>query len=747
MFNNNIVAVDLLTAPTISEGATTLENLHITVTPITSVIVNDKTQPGGYQTITLGDESNAFNFTNEFITIVNTKYDADPDADNTTTVDDPENDTYAYGAINVDTFKPEDAAESSDETTIYATSSIAGQVINTKLSQEKGNDSDLIIDVQDFAKSQTGNLIFAASAPGKAGNNILFQVSPLNKFSKYGFDDPKLVDELLIRLNNLAESSEPNPDVTDVANFVTENNIVAPFIVTLTAIEVVGSSRNQMFQIVGSFDDSLVSPIDGSNISLRGQLTNRQIVVEGTVPTLEQMLKWIVTRMKNSSTAYAFTSDGTENGLPIVINNGGNRIYTGTGWVIEPNSVNAVFTKTTPPTIVLSESGDYKLRQFVMDEETYSLLYNFDTGNYDYGVYDSNDDKQPVYPVGKETANFINVSNGTALRIGQTIILDSTSDNGYFNKVVYEKRKRKPAQLLTDYALQFKIDGGNTKVMSNLTDGWNFLTDKKKYPARVALLPTANNGTKLNATGTLLAKRQDVLFVTQTGSLMQTQTQDPETIIDSESYAYNNSFIASAIDWIKYTAPNGNNIFAPACLNIIAAISRLLRNNLWYRAPAGELNGAVLGQGILKLTPEQLGDLYNASLNPIYGAYIWGQKTLERTNTVVSRITGRMTVNEAKRIIEVNMQPYLFNARNDERTRSRVVNELTVAFTPMISVGAAQVEVICNETLNTPDVIDNQTLVLVVKLTVINPIEYVDATVVALTVKAGQTLEIEEVLG
>jgi uncharacterized protein len=89
-----------------------------------------------------------------------------------------------------------------------------------------------------------------------------------------------------------------------------------------------------------------------------------------------------------------------------------------------------------------------------------------------------------------------------------------------------------------------------------------------------------------------------------------------------------------------------------------------------------------------------------------FGIVLWGQKTLHRTNDALNRINVRRLLNVSKRALEEAAMSYVF-APSDAQTWGAIIDIGTSILGPIkASRGLYDYRVICDASVNTPDVID-----------------------------------------
>ena len=172
----------------------------------------------------------------------------------------------------------------------------------------------------------------------------------------------------------------------------------------------------------------------------------------------------------------------------------------------------------------------------------------------------------------------------------------------------------------------------------------------------------------------------------------------------------------------------------------VAALSALSLNDAraypWF-APAG-FNRASLENVTTvdsRLNASERDELYDARLNPIAsfpdsGFVIFGQKTLQVKKSALDRVNVRRMVLEAKRIISSIANDFVFEP-NDQQTRESFVSRVAAALTIIrAQQGVDRFAVICDETNNTDNDINNNRLNAKIVLVPTRAVEYIEVTFV-----------------
>lgn len=187
------------------------------------------------------------------------------------------------------------------------------------------------------------------------------------------------------------------------------------------------------------------------------------------------------------------------------------------------------------------------------------------------------------------------------------------------------------------------------------------------------------------------------------------------------TFPLNSDFAALYWPWLMINdVDNGINVWVPPSGSVAAAYARSdSMSNFWF-APAG------LDRGLLT----NVNDVYNRpslaerdlmygngnAINPIVtfsdtnGFNIFGQKTLQRRPTALDRVNVRRMMFYVERQIKNRSKSLLFEP-NDENTRATFVRiAKDVLDTVSLGRGISAYSVLCDKTINTPDVIDRNEL-------------------------------------
>lgn len=156
---------------------------------------------------------------------------------------------------------------------------------------------------------------------------------------------------------------------------------------------------------------------------------------------------------------------------------------------------------------------------------------------------------------------------------------------------------------------------------------------------------------------------------------------------------------------------------------------------IWF-PPAGYRRGVLDVLGVSRIFESgERSLLYNIGINPIKstpgrGIVIWGQKTLLTRPSLLNRLNVRLLLIVISPAIKEFLEDYLFEI-NDRITRSEVEERISEYLRDIQSRrGLTRFQVICDETNNPSQVIDNQRMVVDVLLTPTSSIEDIPLRIV-----------------
>lgn len=199
------------------------------------------------------------------------------------------------------------------------------------------------------------------------------------------------------------------------------------------------------------------------------------------------------------------------------------------------------------------------------------------------------------------------------------------------------------------------------------------------------------------------------------------------------------SYGAAYANWVKYTDSASNSqVWLPMSGYAAADIALSTATNYPWSAPAGFSRGTLSNVLDLAINPtmKQRDYLYKINLNPVAyfpgdGYVIFGQKTLFNKPSAFDRINVRRLFLTLEKATERLLRYFVFEP-NTYVTRTRLVNTLRPLFDQAKNTdGLYDYRIICNETNNTPMVIDDNTLKIAIYIQPVRTAEFILADFVA----------------
>lgn len=218
--------------------------------------------------------------------------------------------------------------------------------------------------------------------------------------------------------------------------------------------------------------------------------------------------------------------------------------------------------------------------------------------------------------------------------------------------------------------------------------------------------------------------------------------------------AINSSYGALYWGWLRtFDQFNSSEIWIPPSGHVSAVFSRTARESEQWFAPAGLRRGRLLTALDVEYSPTQAErDLLYGSgnaVNPIVkfpqdGIVVWGQRTLQRTQSALDRVAVRMLLIYIKKNLVRTLRNFIFEP--NDRVLWRQVQATIEPFLADVQSrrGLQAFRVIVDETNNTPERIDRNELWVSVFVKPTRTVEFVVLNLVVL--RTGGSFSAEEVL-
>jgi len=221
-----------------------------------------------------------------------------------------------------------------------------------------------------------------------------------------------------------------------------------------------------------------------------------------------------------------------------------------------------------------------------------------------------------------------------------------------------------------------------------------------------------------------IENRADAFYISEFINHSSSATTVASAVTEIKNRSYDTNYAGVYYPAVKVVDDVNNRIVpVPPSALVLGAMAYNDRVAFPWFAPAGlnrgGFNKQTIGFNVVgvvdRLNASERDDLYENRVNPIAsfpgeGVVIWGQKTLQAAPSALDRINVRRMLIKAKKLIASSTKYLAFEANNASTwTRfKQMVN-------PMLSDiqrknGLEAFKVIMDETLNTPDLIDRNTM-------------------------------------
>jgi hypothetical protein len=308
--------------------------------------------------------------------------------------------------------------------------------------------------------------------------------------------------------------------------------------------------------------------------------------------------------------------------------------------------------------------------------------------------------------------------------------------------------------------VDYSADGGMTADLSDITTGYNYFSNKDEIEIDYLIMGpglSVKNQSQAKANllisiaeqrkdcmATISPNRDDVVNVVDSG----TQTQNVlgfYNALSSSSYAVFDS-------GYKYTFDRFNNTFRyiPTNGDVAGLMVRTSIDSYPWFSPAGLQRGSLNNAVKMAYNPTkgQRDQLYAARINSIInqrgsGIILFGDKTALSYSSAFDRINVRRLFLTVEQALEQAANSQLFEL-NDSSTRANF-NNIVEPYLRDVQAkrGIYDFLVVCDETNNTPDVIDNNEFRADIFLKPTKSINYITLTFVA--TRTG--VDFQEVIG
>lgn len=183
--------------------------------------------------------------------------------------------------------------------------------------------------------------------------------------------------------------------------------------------------------------------------------------------------------------------------------------------------------------------------------------------------------------------------------------------------------------------------------------------------------------------------------------------------------------------WIRvYDSNQNREVMIPPSGDVAGLIVNTFQNFEPWDAVAGMRRGVINGLGVSKIFSEaERDDLYLAGINPVttYGgvsAVIWGQKTLQKEASALDRLNVINSVMWMTDRMKNALSPFIFEP-NNQFVRDNINYILTQFLEGVLTRGGLYDFRVDTESSNTPQVIDQNQLIVDIWIKPIRAVEYI----------------------
>jgi len=234
--------------------------------------------------------------------------------------------------------------------------------------------------------------------------------------------------------------------------------------------------------------------------------------------------------------------------------------------------------------------------------------------------------------------------------------------------------------------------------------------------------------------------RADTLYVVDAPRITTSSTNKgtPEEAVSIlQGTGIDSSYAATYWPWVQLEDPNtGKYTFQAPTFMVLKAIA--FTDNVaqpWF-APAGINRGTASSSVIqtdVKLNKSNRDTLYDAGINPVVsqvqqGIFLGGQKTLQVRDSALDRINVRRLLLQVRRLISAASLTLLFE-QNDQTLRDQFLAKVEPLLLQIQNQrGLSGFKVVMDESNNTAETIDRNTLVGKIQLKPTRVAEFIDLT-------------------
>lgn len=276
--------------------------------------------------------------------------------------------------------------------------------------------------------------------------------------------------------------------------------------------------------------------------------------------------------------------------------------------------------------------------------------------------------------------------------------------------------------------IPISLGGGNdgaTVTDSDLVNAYDAITDKERYPCTLILDGGHSMVTVHQKILALAIARIDCFGILSTPYAAEVSESYLDDVVSYKQVTLNQSTPYGAIysSHVKINDIYNNRVIEVSPDGYVAALfSQTALNDALYYPVAGDTRGNMTGLQVLDITRNytegERDYLYDNGINPIRfkrgkGIVLWGQKTLYGIPSALDRINVIMLLIIIRPAIVEYLETQLFNLNtltNDKGTRFMIKTRINAFMDGFVGEGVYGYRVVCDDTNNSSEDIDNYIL-------------------------------------
>ena len=214
----------------------------------------------------------------------------------------------------------------------------------------------------------------------------------------------------------------------------------------------------------------------------------------------------------------------------------------------------------------------------------------------------------------------------------------------------------------------------------------------------------------------------------------------------SKITGFNTSYGAGYLNWYRTISDyTGDTLWVPPSIKAMGTYILTDKQYNWWDAPAGMRRGVInMAETSFNPNKDQAGDIYDANWNYAIhylndGIIQEGQKTFQTRQSALDRVNVRRLIGRIKRYVYHASRQFLYEPHT-QAIREKYVKTITPFFQDLMNRGGLYgYKIICDNTNNTPEVIDRNELRVKIGIKPVKTIEFIIIDLCVLNTGASWT--------